>query len=190
MKFLFDLLPLILFFVAYKIYDIYVATGVAIAASFAQIAAIWLRHRKFENMHLITLGALVLFGGMTLLLRDPVFIKWKTTIVNWIFAAILLYSHFFMKRSIAEILFSEKAKINLPRKAWRTFNLNWGYFFLVIGALNIYIAFFYGLHLDAAEREEIWVNFKVFGVLGLTFAFTFIQIFLMMWSAKRKGIEI
>ncbi len=193
MKFLFDLLPLILFFAAYKMYDIFVATGVAIAASFVQISAFWLKNRKFESMHVITLVVLVVFGGMTLLLRDAVFIKWKTTIVNWIFAAIILYSQFFTKRSVSEVLFGEKAKIKLPRKAWRLFNLNWGLFFLFVGALNIYVAFFYGLHLDEAVREEHWVNFKVFGVMILTFVFMIIQFILIYLqlsrTAEREGLE-
>ena len=190
MKFLFDLLPLILFFAAYKMYDIYVATGVAIAASFVQIAGFWLKHRKFETMHVVTLGALVVFGGMTIFLRDPLFIKWKTTIVNWIFAAVIIYSQFFTKRSVSEVLFGDKAQIQLPRKAWRIFNMNWGIFFLFVGALNIYVAFYYGLHLDESVREEIWVNFKVFGVIGLTLAFTFVQIFVMAYMAKREGFEL
>lgn len=190
MKFLFDLLPLILFFVAYKMYDIFVATGVAIAASFVQIGVVWLRQRKFETMHVITLIALVVFGGMTILLRDPLFIKWKTTIVNWIFAAIILYSQFFTKRSVSEILFGDKANLQLPRKAWRMFNFNWGIFFLVVGAINIYVAFYYGLHLDEATREEIWVNFKVFGVIGLTIVFTIIQIILIARYLKREGLDV
>ena len=190
MKFLFDLLPLILFFAAYKMYDIYVATGVAIAASFVQIAGFWLKHRKFETMHVVTLGALVVFGGMTIFLRDPLFIKWKTTIVNWIFAAVIIYSQFFTKRSVSEVLFGDKAQIQLPRKAWRIFNMNWGIFFLFVGALNIYVAFYYGLHLDESVREEIWVNFKVFGVIGLTLAFTFVQILVMARMAKREGFEL
>ncbi len=190
MKFLFDLLPLILFFAAYKMYDIFFATGVAIAASFVQIAGFWIKHRRFETMHVITLAALVVFGGMTLLLRDPLFIKWKTTIVNWIFAAIILYSQFFTKRSVSEVLFGEKAQIQLPTKAWRLFNFNWGLFFLFVGTLNIYVAFYYGLHLDEAVREEIWVNFKVFGVIGLTIVFTIIQIILMARYAKQEDLDI
>ncbi len=190
MKFLFDLLPLILFFAAYKMYDIYVATGVAIAASFVQIAVFWLKHRRFETMHVITLAALGIFGGMTLLLRDPLFIKWKTTIVNWIFAAIILYSQYFTKRSVSEVLFGEKAQIQLPRKAWRIFNMNWGIFFLFVGALNIYIAFYYGLDLEEAVREEIWVNFKVFGVIGLTIAFTIVQIIVIARFAKREDLDL
>ena len=175
MKLLFDLFPVLLFFVAYKMYDIFVATGVAIAASVVQLGAFWFMHRRFETMHVVTLCALVVFGGMTIVLRDPVFIKWKTTIVNWIFAAIILYSQVFTKRTVIEALLG--SKIHLPEAAWRSMNLNWGVFFTFVGALNIYVAFYFGLDLDEARREEIWVNFKVFGVLGLTLAFMVYQMF-------------
>ncbi len=156
-------------------YDIFVATGVAIAASVVQLAVFWFRHRRFETMHVVTLCALVVFGGMTLVLRDPVFIKWKTTIVNWIFAAIILYSQFFTSRTVMETLLG--SKMHLPTPAWRSMNLSWGLFFTFIGALNIYVAFYFGLELDEARREEIWVNFKVFGVIGLTLVFMVFQIF-------------
>ncbi len=171
-------------------YDIFVATGVAIAASFIQIAAFYIKNRRFETMHVVTLGALVVFGGMTIVLRDPVFIKWKTTIVNWLFAAVILYSQFFTKRTVIEALIGTKSKIQLPRKAWRSLNRNWGLFFLFVGALNIYIAFYFGLDLQESRREEIWVNFKVFGVIGLTLIFLTIQILLIARTIKREDIEI
>ena len=177
MKFLFDLFPLILFFAAYKMYDIFVATAVAIAASFVQLSVFWLKNRRFETIHVVTLAALIVFGGMTLILRDPIFIKWKTTIVNWIFAAIILYSQFAAKRTVVEVLLG--SKVHMSQKGWHSINLSWGLFFFFIGALNIYVAFYYGLDLDEARREEIWVNFKVFGVIGLTLVFLVIQVFNM-----------
>lgn len=182
MKFLFDLFPVLVFFAAYKAFDIFVATAAAIGASFVQLAAFWLKYRRFETMHVVTLCALVVFGGMTIALRDPVFIKWKTTIVNWIFAAVLLYSQFYTKRTVMEILLG--SKLHLPAKAWRSMNFNWGVFFLIVGALNIYVAFYFALDLDAARREEIWVNFKVFGVIGMTFAFMIFQMFRIMRYIK------
>ena len=187
MKFLFDIFPVLLFFVAYKMYDIFVATAIAIVASGVQLAIFWFKHRRFETMHVVTLIALVLFGGMTLVLRDPVFIKWKTTIVNWIFAAIILYSQFFTKRTVVEALLG--SKMHLPPPAWRSLNLNWGLFFAFVGALNIYVAFYYGLDLDEARREEIWVNFKVFGVIGLTIVFLFIQMFRIARYLKPQSTD-
>ena len=186
MKFLFDLFPLILFFAAYKFYDIFVATGVAIAASFVQVGATWWKNKQFEKIHLITLGALIVFGGLTLLLRDPVFIKWKTTIVYWIIGGAVLYSQFFTKKTVFEWMIGTNAKIELPSSVWRNINFNWGLFSIFVGFLNIYIAFFYGLDLPEARREEIWVNFKVFGVLGLTLAFMLIVIPIFIWRATRQ----
>ena len=187
MKFLFDIFPLILFFAAYKMYDLFVATAVAIAASAIQVAYFWIKNRRFETMHVVTLVALVVFGGMTIVLKDPVFIKWKTTIVNWIFAAVILYSQFATKRTVLEMLLGSKVK--LPSEGWRSMNLSWGLFFTFVGALNIYVAFYYGLDLPEARREEIWVNFKVFGVIGLTLIFIVIQVFNMARYAKLQEAE-
>ncbi len=187
MKFLYDLFPLILFFAAYKIYDIFVATGVAIASSFVQIGLFWWKNRRFETLHVITLGALVVFGGLTLLLRDPVFIKWKTTIVYWIIGGAVLYSQFFTKQTAFEWLAGNNAKVQLPSSVWRNINLNWGLFSIFIGFLNIYVAFYYGLDLPEAQREEIWVNFKVFGVLALTLIFMLIVIPLFIWRSTRNS---
>ena len=93
MKFLFDVFPLVLFFGAYKLYGIYAATATAIIASIAQVSIFWLRNRRFETMHLITLGVIILFGGLTLLFRDDTFIKWKPSIVNWLFSVPVSYTH-------------------------------------------------------------------------------------------------
>ena len=169
-------------------YDIYVATGVAIVASLIQLIAFWVKNRRFETMHVITLAALVVFGGMTIILRDPVFIKWKTTIVYWILGSIILFSQFVTKRTVVEALMSDK--LPMPRKAARTFNLHWAVFAYAVGALNIYVAFYYGLDLDEARREEIWVNFKVFGVLILTAIFMFVEVFLMMRIAKQEEEDV
>jgi intracellular septation protein len=173
MKFLFDLFPLLLFFAAFKFYDIYVATGVAIAASFAQVGWFWLRHRRFETLHLVTLGVIVVFGGLTLALRDDTFIKWKPSIVYWVLAALVLGSHMIGKKTAVEHLLG--TKIQLPPRVWNQYNLSWGVFFLLMGALNVYVAFYFGLDLDEATRREIWVNFKVFGLLGITLLFTVVQ---------------
>jgi intracellular septation protein len=173
MKLLYDLLPLLLFFAAFKLYDIYVATLVAIAASFVQVAGYWLKHRRFDTTQLVTLGVLVVFGGLTLALRDDTFIKWKPTLVYWILATLVLSSQWLGKRTLIERLLSNQ--LTLPPQVWARQNLSWGLFFLIIGALNLYVAFLFRPELDAETRQSIWVNFKVFGLLGLTVAFTLIQ---------------
>jgi intracellular septation protein len=167
MKFLFDLFPILLFFLAYKLYDIYVATAVAIAAAFLQTGLYWLKHRKFETMHLVTLGILVLFGGLTLVLHDPVFIKWKPTVVNWLFALIFLGSRFIGQRTLVERMMSHA--ISVPAAVWLKLNWAWTLFFITIGLMNIFVAYHFS--------EATWVNFKLFGMLGLTLLFVFVQAF-------------
>ena len=167
MKFLFDLFPILLFFVAYKMYDIYVATAVAIGAAFVQTGLFWLKHRKFEKMHVITLGILIVFGGLTLILRDPVFIKWKPTVVNWLFGASFLGSQFIGERPLVERMMGHA--ITVPGPVWRRLNGVWVLFFLAMGLINIYVAYNYS--------EETWVNFKLFGMMGLTLVFVFAQAF-------------
>lgn len=173
MKLFYDLFPLLLFFAAFKLYDIYVATAVAIIASIIQVGGLWLARRRFETMPLVTLGVLVVFGGLTLALHDDTFIKWKPTIVYWVLGVLVLGSHWVGPRTLIERLLSEQ--ISLPSAIWWRQNLSWGLFFLALGALNLYVAFFYRPDLAAAQRQAIWVNFKVFGLLGLTLVFLLVQ---------------
>ncbi|MEE9493760.1 MAG: septation protein A [Gammaproteobacteria bacterium] len=165
MKFLFDFFPILLFFLAYKLKGIYFATGVAIAAAFVQTFIYWLKHRRFENMHLITLGLLTVFGGLTLALHDPVFIKWKPTIINWLFAGSFLASQLFAKKTLVERMMSEAIQVEKP--IWAKLNIAWILFFIAMGAVNLYVAFNY--------PENTWVNFKLFGMMGMTLVFVFAQ---------------
>ena len=161
MKILADLFPVLLFFVAYQLAGIYVATQVTIAASVVQVAYNRLRYGKVENMHWVTLGLLVVFGGLTLALHDPTFIKWKPTVVNWLFAAAFLVSQLFMERSLLQRMMDHA--VTLPDAAWRRLSAAWIIFFFAMGVLNLYVAYSYS--------EEVWVNFKLFGFLGLTLLF-------------------
>ena len=169
MKFLFDIFPLVLFFGAYKLYGIYVATATAIIASIGQVSIFWLRNRRFETMHLITLGVIVLFGGLTLLFRDDTFIKWKPSIVNWLFSVLILGSQLVGRRTALQALLG--SKLTLPDRIWRNVNLSWGIFFLIVGLLNVYVAFYYRPELSEQVRLDLWVKFKVFGLMGLTLVF-------------------
>ena len=125
------------------------------------------QHRRFEKMHLITLAILVVFGGLTLILQDPVFIKWKPTVVNWLFGATFLGSRFIGDKTLVERMMSHA--ITAPVAIWQRINWAWVVFFIAMGVLNIYVAYNFS--------EETWVNFKLFGMMGLTLVFVFGQAF-------------
>jgi len=161
MKFLFDLFPVILFFIAFKLQGIYVATAVAIGASFAQIGWLWLRGRKIDAMLWVSLAIIVVFGSATLLLRDETFIKWKPTVLYWIFASVLSGSALFFRKNLIRAMLGEQ--IRLPDPAWSKLNFSWVGFFACMGFLNLYVAFNF--------PTDTWVNFKLFGGMGLMLAF-------------------
>lgn len=161
MKLLFDFFPILLFFVAYKLYGIYVATATAIVATFVLVALFWLRFRRVEKMHIITLAIIAIFGGATLALHDPVFIKWKPTIAYWLFATVFLGSQFLGGKSIIERMMGHA--IQTTRTVWTRLNLAWVLFFVAMGFANLYVAYNYA--------EDTWVNFKLFGLMGLTLVF-------------------
>lgn len=171
MKFLFDLFPIILFFVAFKLGDIFVATAVAIAATFAQIGWVWWRHRKVDTMLWVSLGLIVVFGGATLLLRDETFIKWKPTVLYWLFAVVLLTSAKLFDRNLIRRMLQEQ--VTLPEPLWGRLNLAWSLFFAAMGVANLVIAFNY--------PTDVWVNFKLFGSMGLMLAFIVAQ---GVWLAR------
>ncbi len=167
MKLLFDFFPILLFFIAYKVSDIYVATGVAIAASFIQVGIAWLKTRKIEPMHLLTLVIIVVFGGLTLYLQDEQFIKWKPTVINWLFGIVFLASQWLGEKTMIERMMS--ASLSLRSEIWRRLNLSWTLFFFILGGVNRFVMYTF----DTAT----WVNFKLFGMLGLTFLFVILQSF-------------
>ena len=176
MKFLFDLFPVILFFVAFKWLGIYAATAVAIGATFLQIGWVWFRHRKVDTMLWVSLGVIVVFGGATLLLHDETFIKWKPTVLYWLFAVILLVAEYGFHRNLIKAMMGKQ--MTLPDGVWRTMLLSWVGFFSVMGVLNLYVAFNYSL--------DAWVNFKLFGGMGLMLLFVIAQALLL---AKHIDVE-
>ena len=172
MQFLFDLFPVIAFFVAYKLWGIFVATAVLIVGVLAQTAVSWVRHRKVSPMLLTSAVLVLIFGGLTLWVRDPAFIKWKPSIVNWLFAAAFLVSQYLRGPTIIQRMLGEN--VTLEPADWRRLNLMWVGFFLVAGALNLYVAYRFD--------EATWVNFKLFGLMGLTLAFALLQ---GVWIARK-----
>jgi intracellular septation protein len=165
MKFLFDLFPVILFFAAFKAFDIYVATVVVIVATMAQIGWVWHRHGKVDTMLWVSLGLVVVFGGATLILHDETFIKWKPTILYWLFTASLFGSaRFFGKNLIRAML---EKQMELPEPIWARLNYAWMGFFAVMGVLNLWVAFNFS--------TDTWVSFKLFGGMGLMIVFIVLQ---------------
>jgi intracellular septation protein len=165
MKFLFDFFPVILFFIAFKLQGIYVATGVAIVATILQIGWVWFRRRKVDTMLWVSLAVIVVFGGATLALHDETFIKWKPSVLYWLFGAVLLGAQVLFGRNLIRALMGRE--ISLPDAVWNRLNLSWVGFFLTMGVVNLAIAF----NFDT----DTWVNFKVFGGLGLTLVFVLLQ---------------
>lgn len=188
MKFFLDLLPVLLFFAAYKLagghpeaaYElatrwigdgvapaqapILIATATAMLATFVQIALVWMRHRKVDSMLWVSLAIITVFGGATLFFHNPTFIKWKPTALYWLFAVALLAAGLFGRNLIRNLL---QAQISLPDGVWVRLNRAWAVFFAIMGVLNLYVAYSFS--------EEFWVNFKLFGATGLMFAFVLAQ---------------
>ena len=176
MKMLFDFLPVLLFFIAYKTYDIYTATAVLIAASAIQTVGHRLIKGEFEKSHIITLVLVALFGGLTLILHDEVFIKWKPTAINWLFAGVFIGSRYIGKKTIIERMMG--GNITLPSDVWIKLNMAWALFFVFMGALNIYVAFSFD--------TDTWVNFKLFGLMGMTLVFIIGQSFYLIPHLKEE----
>lgn len=194
MKFLFDFLPVIFFFIAYKFFGdlppsvvelgnqipgvaleqsnpkhaIIFATLIIIIATILQNLLHWITYKKLEKMHLISLAILVVFGGITVVSRDPDFIKWKVSIFNWFFAAVLTGSLFIGEKSLIERMMSHA--ITVPKDIWTKITYSWAGFFFFIGVLNYFVAFHF-----AGVDDKNWVDFKLFGVLGLTLVFMVAQ---------------
>ena len=165
MKFMFDLFPVLLFFIAYKMYDIYTATAVLIIACLVQTVGHWVVHKRFEKSHLITLVLVSLFGGATLLLQDEMFIKWKPSVINWLFGVAFLGSQFIGKKSLIQRMLD--AQLELPQTVWRNLNSAWAIFFIALGFVNLYVVY----NFDT----DTWVDFKLFGLMGLTLGFMLLQ---------------
>jgi intracellular septation protein len=164
---LFELFPIVLFFIVYKIEGIYVATGVLIVTSLIQLGVIWWRERKIRKMPLIVTILAVVLGGITIALHDPVFIKWKFSVVYWLTGIGFIASRFIGKKTLVERMMG--AQISLPAPVWRRLNLSWALFFVLLGGVNTWVI--YNL------TTEQWVDFKFYGVIGATLLFVIAQAF-------------
>lgn len=164
-KQLLEFFPILLFFIAFKLYDIYVATAVVIIATILQVTFAWYKHRKIETMQWITLILVVVMGGLTLILHDEQFVKWKLSIIEWLFGGAFLGSQFIGKKSFIERMMS--SQLTLPATIWKVLNLCWAAFFIGVGCLNVYVMFNY----DTND----WVTFKTFIVPSLMAIFIVVQ---------------
>ena len=170
-KFLFDLFPIILFFIAFKVYDIFIATGVAIVATLLQIIYVYLKDKKVEKVLLFNGVMITFLGGLTILLQDKMFIMWKPSVLYWCFALILLFSNIFLKKNLVQMALGKQ--VELKKKFWNVINWYTSIFFVLLGFINLYVAYNFS--------EDTWVNFKLFGITGLLFIY---MIFLGLYISK------
>ncbi|WP_342220710.1 septation protein A [Rickettsiella endosymbiont of Miltochrista miniata] len=165
MRLLVDFLPIVVFFIAYKLFGIYVATAAAIIISLLQVIIYWIKHRTVPSIQLISLVLILFFGGGTLLLHNELFIKWKPTALYWLLACGALVTQYFGKKPLIQHLL--ETNIVLPAHLWSSLNRNWIIFFTLMGGINLWVAYTFD--------TNTWVNFKLFGLLGITFIFILVQ---------------
>ncbi len=166
-KLLFDFFPLVLFFIAFKFADIYVATKVAILCSVLQLVWLKVRGRRIEAINWMNVIIIGVFGGATIYLHDDTFVKWKPTVLYWLFAVILIGSRWLMKKNMMRKLLGEQMK--LPDRIWDRLSDTWAGFFLFSGLLNLYVAF------SGHFTQDQWVTFKAFGMMILLVIFAIAQ---------------
>ncbi len=179
MKFLFDLFPVLVFFVAFKFFGTYHATAMAIAATFLQIGWVVFKRRKVEPMLWMSLGLIVVLGGATIYLQNETFIKWKPTVLYWLFSVVLGIAQLFFKKNLIRTMMEKQ--MTLPEPVWGWVLVSWIGFFAVMGVLNLYVAFNYS--------TDTWVNFKLFGGTGLMLIFVFAQALMLGKHIQEKNPE-
>lgn len=165
MKQLLDFIPLVVFFIFYKFYDLFAATKALMVASCIALFLIWLLQRRLEKMQLVAFGFVMVFGALTLWFHNTEFIKWKVTIIYTLFAIALLVSQMVMKKPLIKSMLGKE--LTLPDAVWQRLNIAWALFFFACGLLNLYIAF--------RLPEDLWVQFKSFGLTGLTLIYTLLS---------------
>jgi intracellular septation protein len=174
MKLLFDLFPVILFFAAFKIKGIFVATAVAIVACVLQIGWMLIRRKKVEPMMWASLGIVAVFGGATLILHNETYIKWKPSILYFLMGSIIVAGQLFFKKNPMKAILGKQ--MTLPDKSWGVVNMSWGIFFAVLAFVNLFVAYTFS--------TDTWVNFKLFGIMGCIFVFAIVQSLIL--GAKEK----
>jgi len=176
MKLLFDFLPIFFFFIAYILFGIYPAIVVAIVTSGLQVMSYWVKFRRFDTMQVITFGTISILGGATLIFRNPLFFMWKPTIAYWVFGGLFLVSQFMGKKPFLQRLMD--SMVTLPHAVWQQLNFAWAAFFILLGFVNLYVAYHYSM--------TVWVYFKFIGALGATLVFVLAQSLYMMRYLKEN----
>lgn len=171
-----ELFPVLIFVVAYYLADIFTATALAIAASIIQVGVFWFRDGEVKKKHLITLVMIAIFGGLTLALQDEMFIKWKFTVVSWLFALVIIGSQFIGEKTIIERLMG--ANFDLPKTIWLRANAATAGLMFFEGVINIYVMY----NFDT----DTWFNIKFYGMTALTMAF---MLMLGLYLAKNSKDE-
>lgn len=167
MKQLFEFFPLIVFFVVYykSDKDLYLSITAVIIATLISLVALYIKERKISTMMLVSTVILVVFGGLSIFLKNDIFFKMKPTIINTLFAIILIGSTFFNKPVLKMLL---NTSMKLTDQGWSLMNKLWSGFFIFLALLNEIVW--------RTQTTDVWVNFKVFGIMGITIVFTIIQI--------------
>jgi intracellular septation protein len=166
----YDLMPVLLFFIVFKFYGIYAATWAGILSTLGQVVITRLIKKNYNKQQVMTLFVFMLMGGLTLYFHNPLFIKWKPTIIFWVLSFVFLGSQCIGKTTMAERMFEKILEDNahqVPRLTWLKVNTSWSLFFAFLGALNLYVAFHYSL--------ETWVNYKLFGSFTMLMVFSLAQ---------------
>ena len=218
MKFLLDFGPIVLFFIVYKFYGLYAAIYAMIASTFVQIMYSRATTGKFVTSQVLTFALLVVFGGISIILRDPAFVMWKVSVLYVIFAAVLIGSNYVGSKTLLERMMGKE--LQLPRNTWVNLTWFWSFGFILIAIINAFFVntalsarnqFLNGgvlvdpkidlknfdcsqsplenLCLVAQSSEESWVNFKLFGTLGLTLVLILITVLMLSKHIKEKQAD-
>jgi intracellular septation protein len=182
MSLFYEIFPVFLFFLAFKFYGIYVATVVGIVTTFLQVITTRIWQGKWDRKQLVTLAVFLVFGGMTLYFHNPIFVKWKPTVVFWVFALFILGSQFFSQKPLMQRLMKNMLQDNdtVPMRVWKRLNLIWAVFFIGLGGINLYIAYYFS--------NDAWVNFKFYGVTSALFLLSIFQaIYLMRYLSETRS---
>lgn len=175
MSVIYEIIPVFLFFLAFKFFDIYIATIVGIFATLLQVLFTRVFLNRWDKKQLITLAIFIFFGGMTLYFHNPIFVKWKPTVIFWVFSLIIITSQLFTPRPLMQRLMGGmlEGRGVVPQYVWNRLNIIWAIFFLTLGSINLYIAYHYS--------NEAWVNFKFYGI---TSALILLSVFQAIYLTK------